>query len=536
MDSVSFEPLSQWFQHLAAAGFLTPEEAERYLSAARDDGGPLFEVERPPLIVAFFGGTGVGKSTLLNRLAGEPVARTGIERPTSREITVYLHQSLPTEALEQQLPLEHLRLARHANPNRRDVVWIDMPDIDSVEESNRELVFQCLPHVDVLIYVVSPERYKDDTGWQMLQRFGHRHGWLFVMNHWDQGHESQIEDFTRMLRQAGFRAPVVLRCDSREDLDRRRPDDFGKLEEILTRLARNGGADRLQRRNRSHRMQELADRIERLVRKLDPESVAPLVKQWRRLWRQTCDELAPSLEWPTRALAQEIAGKGQKRLKSEQGNSSETLLWDLWSQKQLEDALDRLVLEAGERGLPTALLKQRLAPVRQRLDRILIDQVQRTVRAALARPGRSLRRGVLWLTAVLRYLLPLAAGGWVAWQVVESYYRGFTGEGEYLGLNFAIHSLLLIGLAWLIPFLLHRLLEPSLEKVAESGIRAGIHQGFEQIEAEVVSQLQDLATELKTLQRQGRAQLQRLRQAALTEDPPQNSGLLERIFIHTEKS
>ncbi|BCX81879.1 hypothetical protein MIT9_P1461 [Methylomarinovum caldicuralii] len=530
MDSVSFERLSQWFQHLAAAGFITPEEAERYLSAARDDGGPLFEVEHPPLIVAFFGGTGVGKSTLLNRLAGEAVARTGIERPTSREVTVYLHRSLPTEALEHQLPLAHLRLARHANPNRRDVVWIDMPDIDSVEESNRELVLQCLPHVDVLIYVVSPERYKDDTGWQMLQRFGHRHGWLFVMNHWDQGHEAQIEDFTRMLRQAGFKAPVVLRCDSREDLSRRRPDDFGKLEEILTRLARNGGAEHLQQRNRSQRMQELADRIERLVRKLDPESVAPLVKQWQRLWRQTCDALAPSLEWPTKALAREIAGKGQKRLKSGQGNSGETLLWDLWSQKHLQDALDRLVLEAGERGLPAASLKQRLEPVRKRLDRILIDQVQRTVRAALARPGHSLRRGLLWLTAALRYLLPLAAGGWVAWQVVARYYRGFTGEGEYLGLNFAVHSLLLIGLACLIPFLLHRLLEPSLEKVAESGIRAGIYRGFEQIEAEVVSQLQDLEAELEALRQQGQTQLALLRQASATPEAAGEDDLLARIY------
>jgi putative ribosome biogenesis GTPase RsgA len=30
-----------------------------------------------PLIIAFLGGTGVGKSTLLNRLAGQEIARTG---------------------------------------------------------------------------------------------------------------------------------------------------------------------------------------------------------------------------------------------------------------------------------------------------------------------------------------------------------------------------------------------------------------------------------------------------------------------------
>ena len=41
-----------------------------------------------PLIVAFMGGTGVGKSTLLNRLAGKVIAKAGIERPTSREVTL----------------------------------------------------------------------------------------------------------------------------------------------------------------------------------------------------------------------------------------------------------------------------------------------------------------------------------------------------------------------------------------------------------------------------------------------------------------
>ena len=47
-----------------------------------------------PLIVAFLGGTGVGKSTLLNRLAGKEIARTGVVRPTSKEVTLFHHESI----------------------------------------------------------------------------------------------------------------------------------------------------------------------------------------------------------------------------------------------------------------------------------------------------------------------------------------------------------------------------------------------------------------------------------------------------------
>ncbi len=47
-----------------------------------------------PLIVAFLGGTGVGKSTLLNRLAGKDIARTGVVRPTSKEVTLFHHNSV----------------------------------------------------------------------------------------------------------------------------------------------------------------------------------------------------------------------------------------------------------------------------------------------------------------------------------------------------------------------------------------------------------------------------------------------------------
>ena len=43
-----------------------------------------------------------------------------------------------------------------------------MPDFDSIDQNNRHLVLEWLPHIDVLIYVVSPERYRDEKAWRLL--------------------------------------------------------------------------------------------------------------------------------------------------------------------------------------------------------------------------------------------------------------------------------------------------------------------------------------------------------------------------------
>ncbi len=528
MDSTYSDAMQDWIRQLVDGGWVDPEQI-RHLQSD-DEAGPedLFTASDRPLIVAFFGGTGVGKSTLLNRLAGEKVARTGIERPTSREITVFLHRDLSTEQLQRHLPLERLRISRHGNDKRRQVVWIDMPDIDSIEESNRQLALQCLPYIDVLIYVVSPERYRDDSGWHLLRQHGHRHAWLFVMNHWDQGHESQIEDFTLQLRQAGFSDPIVLRCDSREDLASRLPDDFGKLEEILTRLVRHGGIEQLQLHSLQQREAARRRHVERLLQLLgQPEKVDELKRNWRQIWQQTRKDLEQNLDWSIKVLAKEVTGKGQKRLQAGKDDEKH-LLWDLWTRKHLTDALDRLLLTAADLGLATEPVQRRIDSYRDRIDAVLNEQIRRNVSAALAKPGGIWRCALLWLTGLLRYLLPLVASGWVGWQVTARYYQGMQGSNDWLGVDFAVHSLLLIGLAWLIPHLLHRLLQPSLEKAAERGIRQGMDQAFTKIAADVERLLTELQQEWRYLRRQGE-QIGPLTGKKVTE--PITDGLLNRMVF-----
>lgn len=531
------QEIQAFADRLAEEGWISSEAAKSLTRLTDSPAFDLFDGHGRPLVAAFFGGTGVGKSTLLNRLAGEKVAKTGIERPTSREVTFYLHASAKLERLPPGLPLDKVNIARHRSTNRREVVWIDMPDIDSVEHTNRELALALLPYIDVLIYVVSPERYRDDAGWCLLVEHSLSSAWLFVMNHWDEGCEDQIEDFIHQLESAGFNDPIVLRCDSRPELRARKPDDFGKLEEILTAFVRAHGLEQLTARNEYLRLEQVTEYLNSLLEALG-DTAAPyrLCARWRVLWKEAVEAIQPGLKWSSEALAKEVIQQPRTPTPSPhrwnergvegEGRLNQALLWDSWVSQSLMDALDRLILEAEKLGLPPEPIRRRLAPCRSELQKILIDQVQVHLRRCLAAPGHWLQRGGLRCFGVLRYMMPLAASAWAGYQLVLRYYQEF-----YLGIDFAVHSLLLIGLAWLVPHLFHRLLEPSLERAALQGIWRGLVQGFEQVAAAVERHLHSFSKAQADMAREGKRLTQALRLHSNPLPPPsRREGELKEIF------
>src|SRR5260370_28018886 len=74
------------------------------------------DVDRPLLVIVLMGGTGVGKSTLLNALAGDQaIALASFQRPTTRDPVVYYHESVRPDRLDPAL--KHCRLAPHSRPN-----------------------------------------------------------------------------------------------------------------------------------------------------------------------------------------------------------------------------------------------------------------------------------------------------------------------------------------------------------------------------------------------------------------------------------
>ena len=115
-----------------------------------------------PLVAATFGGTGTGKSTLVNALVGRDCTESGRERPTTTKPILIAHPD--TDIQQLGLPLDELRLVQVPAAILRDMVILDCPDPDTTEAetqgSNLARLHKLLPYCDVLLYVSTQQKYR----------------------------------------------------------------------------------------------------------------------------------------------------------------------------------------------------------------------------------------------------------------------------------------------------------------------------------------------------------------------------------------
>lgn len=476
------EKTQYWAAQAGAEGWITTASADALAELDTKSPDSLFsQQDARPLIVAFLGGSGVGKSTLLNRLAGKAIARVGMERPTSREVTLFHHHSVAIQQLPEHLPITHIKIAQHEEEAKKQIIWIDMPDFDSTDQGNKQLVLQWLPHIDVLIYVVSPERYRDEKAWQILLTEGAKHAWLFVLNQWDRGQPEQFDDFKQQLHKAGFFEPIIYKTICADEWQE---DEFAALETTLMNLAQGHTVQQLQQRGQSQRKKALQQQLENVRSELLGKTASsPLAALWQSQWQQTRTVLQQGFSWPCKNAANYYAEHAADLLGNPQGNRMD--LWDHWAQARFDDALDMFILDASQQGLPIAPLKNAITDVRSKAAKILQAQTELSVRQALANPGHALHRFFLKTLRLIEITFPLAAMAWVGYQVFMGFYQSNQTSTHYLGVDFAIHSSLLIAITWLVPFFILKKAQPSLQKSALKGLEKGIQQAFAIIEEEV---------------------------------------------------
>jgi 50S ribosome-binding GTPase len=166
------------------------------------------------ILVGLAGGTGSGKSSLLNAIVGEPVSDPGATRPTTSRPLVVVPPAMASrlERMWGELGIEDI--VERETP--RSMTLVDLPDVDSVAVGHRQEVDDLLAVIDIVVWVTDPEKYRDRVMHEQFFRplAVHEDSYVFVLNQIDRLEPEEVavvtEDLEWSLRRDGFTDPTVV--------------------------------------------------------------------------------------------------------------------------------------------------------------------------------------------------------------------------------------------------------------------------------------------------------------------------------------
>jgi len=172
-----------------------PEEVVEASRGVVSRAGHRLRLSPDHTIVALAGATGSGKSSLFNAIAGLDLATVGVRRPTTSTALACVWGSTGAGAL-----LDWLGIARRHQVMRSSVledaevselqglVLLDLPDHDSTASSHRLEVQRLVELVDLVVWVLDPQKYADSALHDDFLRplASHAGVMVFVLNQADQ--------------------------------------------------------------------------------------------------------------------------------------------------------------------------------------------------------------------------------------------------------------------------------------------------------------------------------------------------------------
>ncbi|TDC65458.1 ABC transporter [Micromonospora sp. KC207] len=186
--------------------------------------GTRLALSRDHTVVALAGATGSGKSSLFNALARLDLSPVGVRRPTTGVAHACVWGPLDgaNRLLDWTGVLPRHRFVRESALDGDDesalhgLVLLDLPDFDSVQRSHRLEVDRLLGLVDLVVWVVDPQKYADRVIHTSYLREFHRHRdvTLVVLNQADRLPPAELprvlDDLRRLLDADGLGGVPLL--------------------------------------------------------------------------------------------------------------------------------------------------------------------------------------------------------------------------------------------------------------------------------------------------------------------------------------
>ena len=180
------------------------DDAGQLLSRA----GERLRLSSSHTVVALAGGTGSGKSSLFNRIAGADFSTVGVTRPVTRDVHACVWGVSGSGPLLEWLAVpSRYRYARASaldggEQSMAGLVLLDLPDHDSVMSHATDQVDHLVELADLMIWVLDPQKYADAA---VHRRFlvplaGHSEVLAVVLNQSDLLTPEQLEDCVNDLR------------------------------------------------------------------------------------------------------------------------------------------------------------------------------------------------------------------------------------------------------------------------------------------------------------------------------------------------